>query len=85
MPTVFFELPEALAERLEALPLAERNQFAVAALEEATRDFDDTLAGIQRGIEDIAAGREFSLEEARERTLAEFEARLAAHQNRNIN
>lgn len=65
MRTVMLELPEDLADWLEAMPAAERNHFATAALSAAIEEEDEELPpltpedmeAIGRGLADAEAGR----------------------------
>ena len=86
-----FTLSEKNVMTLTLTPETEARLMAVAAqrglppvaaldaiLTEAETDFNEAVAGIQRGIADAAAGREISLEEYRTRITAE-DAGRAAH------
>jgi predicted transcriptional regulator len=67
MRTVTLELPEDLADRLEAMPADERNHFAVAVLRDglAEREESDTevIAALQESIADLDAGKGQSLDD----------------------
>lgn len=59
MTAITLELPDELAARLAALPDAERNEFATAALADAFTDDEltpDDLAAIGAGLAALDAG-----------------------------
>jgi predicted transcriptional regulator len=87
MRTITLEIPEELADLLEALPSAQRNRYAVAALTagmdsvtpaEADRDFEEACVGIEAGIADMRAGRLTDFDDWVAQRKAEREARKAA-------
>ena len=70
--TLTLDLPEELAFRLNALlPEEERKHFALSAIAEALsaqeKDSVACIAGVEEALQDIEAGRTFSLEEEKAR------------------
>lgn len=67
MRTITLEVPEDLADRLEAMPPDERNHFATAAitdrLAQVEDDAADTVAALQESIADLGAGKGQSLDD----------------------
>jgi len=81
MSTITMELPDAVAAQLateEGMARAKSAVLAAFSMEVSTELDEETLAGLRRGLEDIAEGRTSSLEEAYTQGREELLSRMRA-------